>query len=305
MQQENNTSTLNQQKWSGKTNCNSFWMRATFFWIRCFGLRGFYCLMATFIPFYMIGCPKATGVSYRYFRERHVYSPLKAFASVYMNMFRFGQVITDRFAAVDGFRFRFEATGNDEYWLPLEREAPGFMQLGSHAGNYELCGYMLCPEHKQVTTLVYLGEGENVMNNRYRMFTPNNIHMTAVKPDMSHIFELNTFLSDGGIVSMPGDRNVGSAKTITVQLLGADADLPQGPFALAVARSCPLTAVFCMKKSWDTYDLRVFRLDDASVADLPRNKRQQQLADNYAKALDSVLRDYPTQWFNFYEFWKK
>ena len=33
-------------------------------------------------------------------------------------------------------------------------------------------------------------------------------------------------------------------------------------------------------------------------------QRSEQLAKNYAKELESVLKEYPDQWFNFYDFWE-
>jgi predicted LPLAT superfamily acyltransferase len=35
-----------------------------------------------------------------------------------------------------------------------------------------------------------------------------------------------------------------------------------------------------------------------------RQERVQFLADAYASALEAVVRQYPDQWYNFYDFWK-
>ena len=35
-----------------------------------------------------------------------------------------------------------------------------------------------------------------------------------------------------------------------------------------------------------------------------RQERVQFLADAYAAALEAVVRQYPDQWYNFYDFWK-
>ena len=108
---------------------------------------------------------------------------------------------------------------------------------------------------------------------------------------------------------MPSDRIFGSQKVLTCKFFGADAKFPLGPFSLAVTRDCPILAVFVMKKSWDTYHIVVhdlrdgFKRLDASQAS-KKTARQQALADEFARVLEATVRQYPTQWFNYYDFWK-
>ena len=154
-----------------------------------------------------------------------------------------------------------------------------------------------------------MGETETVMQNRTKLFAPNNIEMVPVMPDMSHIFTLNNVLADGNIASMPSDRIFGSHKILTCKFFGADAKFPLGPFSLAVTRDCPILAVFVMKKNWNTYHIIVndlrdgFKRLDASQAS-KKTARQQALADEFARVLEATVRQYPTQWFNYFDFWK-
>jgi predicted LPLAT superfamily acyltransferase len=43
------------------------------------------------------------------------------------------------------------------------------------------------------------------------------------------------------------------------------------------------------------------------VYDRQASKREQmaQLAQRFAEQLESIVRLYPTQWFNYYDFWKQ
>ena len=271
--------------------------------------RIIYGIVAIVVPFYMLFAHRGYLSQYRFFRQRFDEPWFKAFWHVYVNHFRFGQIIIDRFAVYGGRHFRLEMDGYDELWRPLAAKDEGFVQLSSHFGNYELAGYSLKSETKQFYALVFLGETETVMNNRQKVFAPNNINMVPVMPDMSHIFTLNTALADGGIVSMPGDRIFGSQKSVTCRFLGQDAKFPLGPFSLAVARDCPALAVFVVKHDWQTYriiirDLRegYQRLDAEHVN--KKASRQQALADEFVRVLEKTVREYPTQWFNYYDFWQ-
>lgn len=255
------------------------------------------------IPGYMLFAHRGYIAQYRFFRERMGMGWWKAFVYVYKNHFSFGQIIIDRFAAYGGKKFRLEF---DDYgiWDQLDNDDnQGFVQVSSHVGNFEISGYLLKSRHKKINALVYLGETETVMKNRARLFTPNNIRMVPVMPDMSHIFVLNNALADGEVVSMPGDRIFGSQKYVECMLLGKAARFPVGAFQLAVSRGCPLLAVFCMKKDWQTYHIYINRLA-APGPDIDRKDRVAFYVRQFVAELEKTLRMYPTQWFNYYDFWQ-
>ena len=303
------TEELAHKEWKGTTGGMPWMQRSLVKILGCVDQRIVYGFVAVVVPFYMLFSHQGYLAQYRLFRERFGETWWRAFWHVYVNHFRFGQIIVDRFSVYGGRKFKLEMDGYEELWKQLDARPEGFLQMSSHIGNYELAGYSLKSETKLFHALVFLGETETVMKNRNRVFAPNNIRMVPVMPDMSHIFTLNTALADGGIVSMPGDRIFGSQKYLTCRLLDKEARFPLGPFSLAVARDCAALAVFVMKKDWQTYhviirDLRdgYKRVEAASLA--KKSVRQQALADEFARVLDETIRQYPTQWFNYYDFWQ-
>ncbi len=303
------TESLQHNDWKGTTGGMPWMQRSLVRILGAVDQRIIYGVVALVVPFYMLFAHRGYMAQYRLFRQRFGESWLRAFWHVYVNHFHFGQIIIDRFAVYGGQRFRLVMEGYDELWKQLEREPGGFLQMSSHIGNYELAGYSLRSETKLFHALVFLGETETVMKNRHRVFAPNNITMVPVMPDLSHIFTLNNALADGHIVSMPGDRIFGSQKSIVCRFLGADAKFPLGPFSLAVARDCPALGVFVMKRDWQTYhiiirDLRRGYQDIDPELLVKKSVRQQALATEFARVLEEVVRMYPTQWFNYYDFWQ-
>ena len=266
---------------------------------RYFPLGVLYGCMALVIPFYMLF---GTGFrpAYSFFRKRMGYNVAKSFAHVYLNEFEFGKVVMDRFAAFSGKKFRMNVPRMDLF-DGLCRGEKGFIQLSSHVGNYEMIGYTLVsPKH--INALVYSGETATVMENRAALFGQTNVRMVPVSQDLSHIFALNGALADGEIVSMPGDRVFGSKKTVECTFFGEKAKFPAGPFTLAVQREAPVLAVFAMKEGRREY--KVY-LDILPVSDAESKQgRIQALADAYAARLESIVRAYPDQWYNFFDFWK-
>lgn len=295
---------LEHKDWQGQTDGQPWMQRTLIRWLSVVDQRVIYGVMAIVVCFYMLFGHRGYVAMYHFYRRCRGERPLRAFCHVYANHYRFGQVVIDRFAAFGGrrFKFVFDASAKAQYDA-LCREADGFVQVSSHMGNYELAGYSLQVAGKWLYPLVFRNEKEVIMMNRQRMFVANHIEMVPVMADMSHIFTLNNALRDGNIVSMPGDRVFGSAKALAVNFMGGVADLPVGPFQMAVTREVRLVPIFVMKERWDTY--RIIMSPLVADASLPKRERMQRLAQQFADVMAEVVEQYPTQWFNYFEFVKK
>lgn len=263
-----------------------------------------YCGMAIFVvPFYMLFNHQGYLSQYHFFRQRLRRSPLRAFFDVYLNHCRFGQIILDRFAFYGGRRFKLIVEGNERF-MAMSHEPHGFMQLGAHVGNFELAGYMLTQDRKPINALVFSGETGTVMENRTRVFEHQNLRLILTGEGMDHIFELNRALADGEIVSMHGDRVFGSQKTVVARVLDAPAKLPLGPYLLAATREVPVFCTFVMKETTNTYHIFVRLLEINTEECTTVRQRAAALAQAFADNLSEIVRRYPHQWLNYYEFWQ-
>lgn len=238
---------------------------------------------------------------YHYFRERWGCGPIKAFLKTYQNHCVFGQVVIDRFAMYAGKHFKVEIEGY-EHFLRLTHQEPAFVQLSSHIGNYEIAGYTLTSHEKPLNAVVFYGEKQTVMEHRQDMFSDKNIRMIPVRQDMGHLFLIDQAIQQGEIISMPADRIFGSKKSVSAKLLGAEVKLPLGPFSVATMRGLDVLAVNVMKSTTTGYKIYVTPLDYDKQA--PRRQQINQLAQGYIAELERMLTMYPTQWYNYFEYWK-
>ena len=242
------------------------------------------------------------SVAYRFYRKRFGYGRLRAAWNTYVNHCIFGQVVVDRFAMYAGKKFEIEIDGYDKF-LELASKPDGFIQLSAHIGNYEIAGYTLTADPKVFYALVFDGEKESVTKNRNKMFSSTNIRMISVKPDMSHLFEINGALQRGETVSLPADRFNGSPRYVEQVFLGAKARFPQGPLSVATMRELDVLAVNVMKESMKKYHVYVTPLEyDKTVS---RKEQIDQLSKSYVAELERMVRKYPHQWYNFFEFWQE
>ena len=291
---------MTDKKWEGTTYGNSLMHHWLIRLLKLIDIRIVYVFTYVFV---IPPCLFLSGFKpiYHYFRERWGYGPIKAFLKTYQNHCMFSQVVIDRFAMYAGKHFKVEIEGF-EHFQHLTRQASAFVQLSSHIGNYEMAGYTLTSYDKQLNALVFYGEKQTIMENRMDMFANKNIRMIPVKNDMSHLFLIDHALQQGEIVSMPADRIFGSQKYVVTHLLGAEVKLPLGPFSVATIRGLRVLAVNVMKSSTKCYKIYVTPLDYDREA--PRKSQISQLAQGYTTELERMLTMYPTQWYNYFDYWK-
>lgn len=289
-----------EKQWDGTTYGNGLMHRWLIGILRRIDVRCIYVFAYVFV---VPPCLFRRGFKfiYRYFRERFGESPLVAFWHTYVNHCYFAEVVIDKFAMYAGKKFEVEIEGYDNF-LHLANQEAGFIQLSSHMGNYEIAGYTLVAETKRLNAIVYLGEKSTVMENRIRMFTHTNIRMIPICEDMSHLFEIDRSLSDGEIMSIPGDRIWGSQKVLRAEFLGKETSFPMGPYTVAAMRGADVLAVNVMKVSWTRYKIYVTPL--AYDKETSRKCQTNQLLHAYVTELERLLALYPTQWYNYFDFWK-
>ena len=271
--------------------------------LRYIDTRVLYVFVAVFIIPVCLVLNPSRGIAYRYFRKRMGYGRLKSAWKTYVNHCLFGQVVIDKFAMYAGKKFEVEIENYNEFHNRIVKKEEGFVQLSAHIGNYEIAGYTLAVEGKCFNALVFAGEKASVMQNRDKMFADTNINMIAIQPDMSHLFEIDKALTDGGIVSMPADRINGSPKYIEQDFLGAKARFPLGPFSVATMRGLDVIAVNVMKASLKKYKIYVTPLPYDKGA--TRQEQIKQLSLGYVAELEKRVRQYPEQWYNYFEFWQE
>lgn len=263
-------------------------------------LRILYAFAALFvIPVCMV-INKSGILIYRYLRKYHHMSVWKAFWGSYKNHCLFSQVVIDRFAVYAGKKFEMQIEGY-EYYERLAKKSKSFIQLSAHIGNYEMAGYELVAHDKPINVLVFQGEKASVMNNRKKQFQTSSIKMIGIGHGMDYVFEIEQALSKGEVVSMSADRMIDSKRTISVNFLGEKAKFPLGPFRICTAIGAEALCVSTMKTKWDGYTVYVKPLQyDKNVS---RKEQVEQLSQSYVRELETVLKRYPYQWYNYFDFW--
>ena len=288
-----------EQAWNGQTGGTHWMQRALVWMIRHWGLPFVYGLMHPWLIWYVLFRPAERNGSYRYHRHRGRGRIAAAF-DVYRSFYHFGKVILDRFAVYAGHPFDVVVEHKERYFDKMKRPE-GVILLFSHMGNSEMAAYSIATPDKRMNILAFGGETPVVMEERAKVLEKNNIGMIVVNPgDMTHIFEINNALSRGEVLAVAGDRRWGE-KTILCDVLGAPAPLPAGVFQLCATLKCPIILPFVFKEPNNRYYIYTEELHVNTS--LPREKRAEDLAQQFADYLTKMAQEHPYEWFNNFDFW--
>jgi len=295
-------------KWEGRTRGGLSGHKIFVFILNTFGLHTAYFFLR-FVAFYFFVFARSTRTSLKYFREIHAYKGLKAYQATYQNYFLFGQVLLDKVALLSGVKnsFIIEHDGHNEHLSGLKSSGKGGILLSAHLGNWEIAGQMLDSLDTRFNVLMYDNEVEKMKEYMSRIMGKKSFNVIAIRDgDMGHLIELHKAFANNELVVMHGDRYLPGTATIEKNFMGKPAKFPVGPFVMAAKFGVPITLVFAVKESKDHYHFFARMPIQVKRA---RGKEETELAvrhasDEYVKELEKMLKKYPTQWFNFYDFWK-
>lgn len=278
------------QEWRGQTGGTHWMQRALVSIIRHTDIRVAYGAMHLWLVWYIIVRRNERHGAYLFHRRRGR-TRVQAALDVYRSFYHFGKAIIDRFAVYAGQRFEV-VVDNSELYYGRVHSKDGFVMLFSHVGNTEMAGYFLTTPDKPMHILAYGGESPVVMAHRAKVLEQNNIGLITIQPgDMSHIYRINEVLQQGAVLATAADRHIGDATT-TCTFMGAEAQLPLGPFRICQAVKQPVLVVFVLKQDAKTYRV--------TCEQLPPTR---DLAQQFAQAMERVALAHPYEWFNFFDFW--
>jgi len=286
-------------EWEGKSKGTVLGYKIFIFFIRKLGVRAAYGLLYFVAFYYVFFAGKSTRSIYFYFRKRLKYSTTKSLLSIYKSYYTFGKTIIDKAAISSGLKkqFTYECDGVENITNLLDKRQGGIM-ISAHVGNFEIAEFFFeeIDTRSQISLVTTDAEHTHIKEYMEKVTVRSNVKFILVKDDMSHIFDINNALSNGELVCFTGDRYMKGQKLLTETLMGKEANFPAGPFLLASRLNVPVLFVYVMKETNKHYHLY------ARQAEV-KNRDAQGLLKKYTESVELMLKKYPMQWFNYFDFW--
>jgi len=171
----------------------------------------------------------------------------------------------------------------------------GFISLTAHVGNWELAGRLLAGRAARTTHVVVTSDEAGALARWVRRDGDGLRFVPRSRPTIS--LELFAALRRGEVVAAQGDRALGTRGDVLVPFFGSPAPFPLGPFLLARAVGAPVLAAFCVLDRGRRYTVKV-----AEPVTVSRGQEEDAVR-GWVAVLEQVVRERPTQWFNFFDVW--
>lgn len=289
-------------QWSGKSKGTILGYKIFVYCIKKLGIRAAYSVLVFVAFYYFVAYPTSFKAMFSYFRDRQQFSFFKAVVAVYKSYFTFGQVLIDKIAISAGLRskFTFDFDGID-ILKQLLSEGKGGILISAHIGNFEIAEKFFADIDFNCQIHIVTVDQEHSVIKQYLesiIDEKPNVQFIYVKEDMSHIFEINDALSKNHLICFTGDRYFEHSKTMQAELLGKEAHFPAGTFMLASRLKTAVAYVYVMKEANLHYHLYTRRAPEFNHRDA------QAVLNSYTDSVSQMLKKYPYQWFNYFDFWK-
>lgn len=221
----------------------------------------------------------------------------------------FAATILDRvFLLGDGFeRFNVRVEGVDTL-RRLLAEGRGLLLFGSHLGSFDVLRVLAAEQPDHPIRVVLDKSQSPALMTLLDALNPQLAAsvIDAAQDGPSVAMAMKVALDEGALVAMLVDRARPDEPSLAVDFLHGQARFPTTPWLLASALKVPLVLGFGLYRGGNHYHLRFLPFADAGIA-LPRQGRAEALETlirRYAAALETMARQAPYNWFNFYDFWE-
>ena len=232
-------------------------------------------------------------------KDTSVFSHFEAFGGAICDKFRVwkGKIKDDELEIIDLERIKSELIGAQK----------GQILLTAHLGNVEICKALAARVDGFRMVILTYDENSRKFNEVLREISKNDgsVRMMAVnKLDVAAMLELKNIVESGEHIGIMGDRTpLGGDKAARVKFLGKEAGFNYGPYLIAGILGVKISSLWCQKIGGK---FRIELVPLASAVKLGRDKAAsaRQYLQIYVRELENHCKQTPTQWFNFFDFWR-
>ncbi len=287
------------RSWEGKSEGNKLGYSIFIGILRFAGVRPAYFLLR-FVAFYYFLFSPSRRFTKDYF-HRLGFHGWKAARRMYRNYYLFGQTLIDKIVVMSGLKAPYSFVFEGEHHIEeIMAQGRGGILISAHIGNYELAGHYFKRLPVKVNIVMVENERQQIKQYLESVMSERKLNIITIKEDLSHVYEISAALKNNELIAIHADRFVPGSKTIEGTFLGDKALFPMGPFVLATTFRVPVSYVFCVKEGAMHYHL------SSTPPKEYTGDRKTALASAFADYITEVeakVKDYPEQWFNYYNFW--
>ncbi len=295
------TTSRKKQQWHGRSRGGGVGIRCFEWLIRHVGTRGAYLLLYLVVPYFVLFAPTSTRSVWYFSRHVRHLGLLSSVVAVFRTFFVFGQCIIDRMAVcqvgADNL-FAYDTENFEEVYNTMAQEKPCIV-ISAHVGQWEVGSPFFANLNRKMNVTLFEGESKAVQAVLNEAEADKRFDYILLGSDsLASVMQIKAALDRNEIVCFMADRYMTGSQTRRVRFLGHEVDMTITPFRIAKTLSVPITLYFIVRQNNSTYKI-IFHNIDISKCCTP-----QEMQDAYVFALEDVVRRYPHQWFNLYNYFQ-
>lgn len=184
----------------------------------------------------------------------------------------------------------------------VRRGGRGFLLVTGHVGNWEM-GAVTLRRHDLVPAVVGQAELDpGVREMRQHLRGRLGVESIDIGSSMATALRVRAAIEKGRAVAMLVDRAYPEDRVL-VPFFGRPTPFLRSPALLARLCGCEILPGFFLRSRDGSY-FNVWGEPIAADPSLPADEDAVRLMSRVASDLEGVIRANPTQWFNFYAFWR-
>jgi predicted LPLAT superfamily acyltransferase len=225
---------------------------------------------------------------------------------LYRHFFTFASTVHDRIYLLNRRfdLFDFEVHGEDTL-RNLIADGSGLFLMGAHLGSFEVIRAIGRKDTDLRIIMVMHEDNAQKINAMLAAINSEAVQDIIGLGHIDSMLKVRDRLDEGSVVGMLADRTPGNDTLHPVQILGAVAYLPGGPFRMAALLRRPVVFMTGLYLGGNRYAIHFDPLADFSaVARDQVDAAMEAAITRYAALLDQYCRNAPYNWFNFFDFWQ-
>jgi predicted LPLAT superfamily acyltransferase len=287
---------------------NRFMMRLMIWISLHLGRRASRILLHPITVYFMLFAPASRRASWQYLQR--ALAPggrTPGWGDVYRHFFSFAATIHDRIYLVSRRFDLFHIDVHGQAALDqLLSASKGVFLMGAHLGSFEVIRAIGRQGAQARVAMVMHEDNARKINAMLAAIRPDAAHDIIGMGRVDSMLKVWERLEEGYAIGILADRTAGDNDALhPVQILGAKAQLPGGPFRMAALLRRPAVFMAGLYLGGNRYAVHFEPLADFST--LPRSQHDAAMAEaitRYAALLDRYCRLAPYNWFNFFDFWQ-
>ncbi len=283
---------------NGKQRGSAWSIQLALFLYKLFGYKFLYTLLYPITFFYFLVAKNAKEPLKIYYKNLGIEFNNKIY---YEHLRIFAVCMVDRFASKinpENYTFEYE---NIE--IPVKTLESGTVLVYSHFGGWAASSSGVHVKNKiHIVMREAMLDGMREVENALGLKSQLNI-IDLNQGTIAVSVQIANALMNEEVVTIMADRASNAKAEMEVLFLNKKARFNKNPFQIAYKTDKPIVAYFIIFTGIQHYKVEYIIIDmDRSKAE---DEAVREALIQYVKKFEEIIKQYPNQWFNFYDFWEK